>query len=301
VLERAIAHKDMPAKLVTFFNDADDNHTGTLQAEINKLPGINTLKYPPVVRCGKVDQAFEAYLQATRFVPTFTFVDPWGYKGLSLKLVNGVIKDWGCDCVFFLNYNRVNAGFDNPAVRIHIDALFGEERANLMRPVLATLSPDGREAYILENLAQAIKQMAPKVYVLPFRFRSLKGTRTTHILVFVSKHFRGYEIMKDIMSKESSAAHEGVATFTYSPADAHTPLLFALSSHSLSSLKSSLLTDFAGQAITHERLYERHSVDKPYVRPNYRKVLLELEAEQKITCSEHRKNTLAPHITIAFP
>lgn len=146
-----------------------------------------------------------------------------------------------------------------------------------------------------------IKQMAPKVYVLPFRFRNLKGTRTTHILVFVSKHFRGYEIMKDIMSKESSAEHEGVATFTYSPADANTPLLFALSTFSLSALKSSLLTDFAGKTITHEQLYERHSVDKPYVRPNYRKVLLELEAEQKITCSEHRKNTLARHITIAFP
>jgi hypothetical protein len=23
------------------------------------------------------------------------FVDPWGYKGLSLQLVNAVVKDWG--------------------------------------------------------------------------------------------------------------------------------------------------------------------------------------------------------------
>jgi three-Cys-motif partner protein len=89
VLERAIAHKDMPSKLVTLFNDADGNHTGTLQTEINKLPGINTLKYPPVVRCGKVDEALEASLAATQFVPAFTFVDPWGYKGLSLSSSTG--------------------------------------------------------------------------------------------------------------------------------------------------------------------------------------------------------------------
>src|SRR5207248_10024637 len=41
---------------------------------------------------------------------TFLFVDPFGYKGLSLQLVNSVIKDWGCDCVFFFNYNRISMG-----------------------------------------------------------------------------------------------------------------------------------------------------------------------------------------------
>jgi len=212
VLEKALEHKDMPNMLVTLFNDASDEHTSSLVDEINKIPAIGKMKYAPQVRCGEVDKAFEGYLKTTRFIPSFTFVDPWGYKGLSLKLVNGVIKDWGCDCVFFLNYNRVNAGFGNKIVDQHIDALFGENRAKAMRPKLKTMSPEEREAYILENLAQAIKEMAStKAYVLPFRFRNANNTRTTHILVFVSKHFRGYEIMKDIMSKETdNPAREAV-------------------------------------------------------------------------------------------
>lgn len=302
VLEKAIEHNDMRNMLVTLFNDASGDHTSTLVDEINNLPGVEKMKYAPEVRCGQVDKAFEDYLHTTRFIPTFTFVDPWGYKGLSLKLVNGVIKDWGCDCVFFLNYNRVNAGFGNKIVDHHIDALFGEDRANTMRPELKKMTPEEREAYILENLAQAIKEMAPtKAYVLPFRFRNPTDTRTTHILVFVSKHFRGYEIMKDIMAKESSSEHEGVASFTYSPSDKTNPLLFSLSNFSLSNLKKDLLQEFKGRTILHERLYEEHSVDKPYLRPNYRKVLLELEDEKKITCSEHKRNTLAKHVVITFP
>jgi three-Cys-motif partner protein len=301
VLEKAIQHPKMSQMLVSMFNDADNEHTSTLQEEIDKLPGIKTLKHKPEVRCGAVDEAFTEWLATTRLIPMFSFVDPWGYKGLSLKLVNGVIKDWGCDCVFFLNYNRVNAGFGNSIVDKHIDALFGEDRAAKMRPKLLKMTPDQRESHILENLAQAIKALALKAYVLPFRFRNLKGTRTSHILVFVSKHFLGYDIMKGIMAKESSSEYEGVATFTYSPADKTNPLLFSLSNFSLSSLKRALVKDYAGKTIVHEKLYEQHSVDKPYLRPNYRQVLLELEAEGKVTCSKHNRNTLAKHVEITFP
>lgn len=301
VLEKAIEHPKMSQMLVTMFNDADSSHTSTLQQEIDSLPGVEKLKYKPQVRCGPVDEAFASWFTSTNFIPMFSFVDPWGYKGLSLQLVNGVIKDWGCDTVFFLNYNRVNMGFNNPAVKKHIVALFGQDRTDAMIAAMKGMAPDQREAHILENLAQAIKAIMPKAYVLPFRFRNANGTRTSHILVFVSKHFRGYEIMKDIMAKESSTEHEGVATFTYSPSDQTNPLLFSLSNFSLSNLKKSLLKQFKGRSVQHEKLYEEHSVDKPYLRPNYRKVLLELEDEGKITCSKHNRNTLAKHVVITFP
>jgi hypothetical protein len=47
--------------------------------------------------------------------------------------------------------------------------------------------------------------------------------------VLLTKHFKGYEIMKEIMAKESSVVEQGVPSSTYSPAAQSTPLLFALS------------------------------------------------------------------------
>jgi len=226
VLQHAINDPELRDMLVTLFNDADANHTATLQTEIDKLPGIEKLKYRPHVSCGEIGEDAEKFFGETRLIPSFSFVDPFGYKGLSLKIVNGVIKDWGCDCIFFFNYGRINAGISNPKVEIHMEALFSTNRATKLRAALEGKSPDEREALILEELSQAIKEMGG-TYVLPFRFK--RGKRTSHSIVFVSKHFRGYEIMKDIMARESSTEDQGVASFTYSPADASMPLLFSLS------------------------------------------------------------------------
>lgn len=185
VLEGAIQDPDLSKMLVALLNDQDTNHTRTLQQEISGLPGIETLAYKPVVMCGPIDQDAETYFQQTRLIPSFTFVDPFGYKGLSLGIINGVIKNWGCDCVFFFNYNRINAGISNPKVEDHMDALFTADRAATLRTDLQSKTPARREALILENLAQAIKGMGGK-FVLPFRFKNSNGARTSHSLVFVS-------------------------------------------------------------------------------------------------------------------
>jgi hypothetical protein len=224
-------------------------------------------------------------------------------KGLSLKIIKGVIKDWGCDCVFFFNYNRINAGIGNKAVAGHMDALFGKERADALRARLPGLSPELREALILEELATEIKTLGG-THVLPFTFRNSSGTRTSHKLVFVSKSFKGYAIMKDIMAKESSTEDQGVPSLTYSPADWSMPLLFSLQ-RPLDQLRGSLLRDFAGQEASVAEIYERHSVDTPYVMKNYKEILKQLEVERKISVRSlkgtRRKGTLADHLLVRFP
>jgi three-Cys-motif partner protein len=303
VLQHAIDHPKMSKMLVAYFNDADSQNSATLQSEINKLPGIESLAHKPAVSCGQVDEDAEKFFNEANLVPSFTFVDPFGYKGLSLRIVNGVIKDWGCDCVFFFNYSRINAGISNPLVENHMNALFGKDRADSLRVRLPSKSPEMREALILEELAQAIKEMGGS-YVLPFRFRNASGKRTSHSLVFVSKHFKGYSIMKEIMAKESSTEDQGVPSLTYSPADASMPLLFSLQ-RPLDDLQEMLLIVFAGQEISTEQIYEKHSVDTPYILKNYKTVLSKLEEQGEITVrslkGKRKRGTFANHLLVTFP
>lgn len=300
VLEHALKSPRLSKTLVTYFNDADRSHSASLQAEINKLQGIGNLQHKPQVSCGEIGADAEKFFNETRLIPSFTFFDPFGYKGLSLKIINGVIKDWGCDCIFFFNYSRINAGLSNPLVKPHMDALFGEQRADELRTRIEGKSPDARIALILEELSQAIKEMGGK-FVLPFRFK--RGKRMTHSLVFVSKSFKGYETMKDIMATESSSEDQGVPSFTYSPADASTPLLFSLS-QPFDALKEALPLKYAGKTITMRQLYESHSVDTPYLSKHYKQALRELEAEGLITANpsvdHRRKNTFADHVSVTF-
>jgi three-Cys-motif partner protein len=302
ILQTAIENPQMAQMLMTYFNDSDGDKTATLESEIKNLPGIGKLKYKPVVTCGEVDDDAATYFNETRLVPSFSFVDPFGYKGLSLRIVQGVIKDWGCDCIFFFNYNRINAGISNPNVKTHMNALFGEERADALRARLPGLKPELREAAILEELAKEIQSLGGK-YVLPFTFRNSGGTRTSHKLIFVSKHFKGYEIMKDIMAAESSTQDEGVPSLAYSPADASMPLLFSLT-QPMSKLKEMLLKDFSGQTLCLTEIYERHSVGTRYVKRNYREALSALEASEMVTIlatkGTRRKGTYPDHVMIKF-
>jgi three-Cys-motif partner protein len=307
VLQRAIEEPDMRNMLVTHFNDRDADCAGKLKAAIQGLPGIERLKYQPRVSNAVVGEEIERKLAELRLIPTFFFVDPWGYKGLSLGLITSVLQNWGCDCVFFFNYNRVNMGLNNAAVRQHMDALFGKERADDLRGQLAGLSSSDREKLILEQLCTALKEQGA-AYVLPFTFKNERGTRTSHHLIFATKHFRGYEIMKGIMARESSEQHQGVASFEYAPASEQFPILFGLS-RPLDDLQQMLLEDFAGETLAMRQVYERHCVGTPFIDSNYKRALAALEAQGKIRveppAKERRKIkgevTFADHVRVTFP
>src|SRR5262249_12268711 len=144
-----------------------------------------------------------------KLIPTLLFVDPWGYKGLSVALIASVLRNWGCDCIFFFNYNRINPGLSNSTVQAHMRDLFGEEHFIVIRERIKGLRPEERESLIVEELSQALKASGAN-FVLPFTFRSKSGERTSHYLIFCSKHFKGYEIMKEIMAKESSESEQEV-------------------------------------------------------------------------------------------
>ena len=307
VLREAIDDPNMRNMLVTLFNDRDATTANTLQVAIDALPGIEKLKYKPRVTNEVVGERIAKMFEEVNLVPTFFFVDPWGYKGLSLGLINSVLQNWGCDCVFFFNYNRVNMGLNNVAVREHMDVLFGRDRADRLRADLAGLDPSDREKLIVEELSRALKEMGA-AFVLPFTFKNETGTRTSHHLIFASKHFKGYEIMKGIMARESSEHHQGVASFEYSPASERFPILAGLS-RPLDELGDRLLTDFAGETLTMNDIYLRHSVDTPFVSGNYKRALAALEAQMKIKAeppaSERPKRkgevTFADGVRVTFP
>jgi three-Cys-motif partner protein len=248
ILEKAIEDKDMREMLVTLFNDRDAANVGKLKTTIAALPGIKTLKYEPQVSNEVVGDEIAKQFASLKLVPTFFFVDPWGYKGLSLKLINSVLQNWGCDCVFFFNYNRVNMGLHNEAVRTHIDALFGQKRGDDLRARLSGLTSTDRENLIVEELANSLKEMGAS-FVLPFAFKNERGSRTTHHLIFASKDFKGYEIMKEVMAQESSEFNQGVPTFEYSPASERFPTLFELL-RPLDDLAKLLSKEFAGETLT---------------------------------------------------
>ena len=301
ILKRAIADPDMREMLITIFNDIDYNNTQSLQDAISSLDGINTLKHQPIVLNKEVGEEIVQNLQRIRLVPTLFFIDPWGYKGLSLKLISSAITGWGCDCIFFFNYNRINPALTNPIVETHMNDLFGKDQADILRQEVRNLHPDQRESRIIQAIGDALKKVGGS-YFLPFCFKNEDKDRTSHYLIFVSKNHRGHNIMKDIMAPYSSTMIQGVPSFKY---DEKPVQLSLFDSQPLDNLANMLLDEFAGQTMTMLEVYERHDVGKNYTEKNYKEALKKLESQSKITVerpsSKQKQNTMGDKVTITFP
>jgi three-Cys-motif partner protein len=226
VLEQAVTDPDLRALLSTIFNDRE--HAEALRENINAIEGIASLAHQPQVYGFDVDDDL-AGIFSQKLPPSFSFIDPFGYKGVTLKLLQGMLKDWGCDLILFFSYARINAAIDNEIFEDHVTALFGERRLVALREELRGKSPRTREALILESFSQALSKMGFP-FVTPFCFRRPNQERTSHHLIFVTKAKLAYTVMKEIMASESSEFDQGVPSFSYSKSlsEYETPLLFSL-------------------------------------------------------------------------
>jgi hypothetical protein len=63
--------------------------------------------------------------------------------------------------------------------------------------------------------------------------------------------------------------------------------------------------DFAGQEVSVANIYERNSVDTPYVMRNYKETLKQLEVDGKVAVRSingtRRKGTFADHLLVRVP
>lgn len=305
ILSKAVEDEDLKNRLVTVFNDKDDTNVKELENTINDINGIKNLTHKPEVWNQEVGDKIVSKFENINLIPTLFFVDPWGYKGLSLRLVNSVLKDWGCDAIFFFNYNRINMGVNNDKVEDHMNALFGDNQTTMIREKIVGRNRYERELIIIEELCQALKKYGSR-FVLPFRFKDIKGRKTSHHLIFVSKNFKGYEIMKGIMANESTNNNQGVPSFSYDPADflPKQTLLFQLS-RPLDELRDKLLKKYKGKTMTMREIYEDDNVDTPYIIKNYKEALIYLFENKLINAKSKtnkppRNGTFGDDIIVTF-
>lgn len=94
ILKRALKDDDLPSQLITVFNDHDPANTQTLSEVIGSLPDVGKLGHTPIILTRAVGSELITHVKKLvgYSVPTLYFMDPWGYKGLSLDLINSAIK-----------------------------------------------------------------------------------------------------------------------------------------------------------------------------------------------------------------
>jgi three-Cys-motif partner protein len=282
VAKHILSQEALRATVLMLFTEKKAKYFRALQRNIAAIPGIERLKYKPyILRQSADDSAIPDYYESRSIVPTFMFLDPFGYSGISLRLIGAVLKDWACEVMLFWNFNRINSAIRNNKVRANMDALFGSTRVDQLRMDLKGVSSEElREGIILEALRSALDEVKGR-YMQVFRFRNEAG-RLTHHLVFVTKSLLGQRLVKDIMAKESSSCDlDGVSSFEFRTGPPPPlPTLSLLdgqgSATAMQGLQNDLLAAFRGQSLTVEAIYEQHNYGTPFILKNYQEALRRL-------------------------
>lgn len=300
LIEHTLKNDNLSRKMWFYFNDIEQRNIQNLHAEISKLPGIEILS--PKIRYANdvIDIDFPNHWYLQPGVPALSFVDPCGYKGLTLNLIRKLMINPGSDCIFFFNYNRINMAVNNPIVLGHLEEVFGAEKtANLKRDLL-TMTSGQREVAILNTLFDALKTIECS-YILPFRFDSQEQDRTSHYIIYVTKSKTGHSIMKDIMHKYSIKDQDDVATFAFEkeavPGDNSKQLTFF---SKLDDLCDNLTMSFAGKTISVHDLCDSVVNDEGtfFIKKNVKEALRRLEVQNRITVEGRIRKTYNKKITM---
>jgi len=314
ILETAIQHSEFSQTLATFFNDKKIKNCQNLEKEINDLLDVDILKHQPVITNFEVDDNLIEWIRKKINFPCLFFLDPCGYKGLSLNLIQFILKGFGCDCIFFFNYLWINQHLENPVMTNNMNAFFGKARAEKLREELVEKSIEDRQNLIISSLKEALAEHGG-TYSIDYCFTKNDGNRTSHFLIFTSKHPAGLKKMTEVMGRKSSGKTEGVPSFSFNPKEKDKEkiqTLFDLYDSPIDKLADSLLNDFAGQNLTVKQIYYTHGLtgrENKYVLKNYQDALRKLEEEGKIitkpSANERRKIdrvvTFGQNVLVAFP
>jgi three-Cys-motif partner protein len=83
VLNKAIEKESYAHRLVTIFNDKDEQNVRDLEKAIRSLPNIETLKYQPEIWNEEVGDKIAAQFERVNKIPMLAFIDPWSYNSRS--------------------------------------------------------------------------------------------------------------------------------------------------------------------------------------------------------------------------
>lgn len=282
------------------FNDKDKEAATNLARLVSEHDSFKELMPPIRVYSEEVGQDLLNRV-LTHSIPTLSFVDPFGYKGMSQGLIGKLLQGFGSECIVFFNYRQFNRDITNPITQDWIDELLSKQRADALRSKVLMMGPQEREDAALQSLTEAFADVGGD-FVLPFMIRDAKSNRTSQYILHVSKKKYGHDKMKDVMARSAQFAGRVGGKFVFDPKLRNQESLFVEAD--TSDLEYQLLVDFWGATLFMSDIIDIHGIGKSFREPDYRRALLNMETRDEIICnppeSERRPGTLPITTLVRF-
>ncbi|RZT11619.1 three-Cys-motif partner protein [Mycobacterium sp. BK558] len=196
-LKRASLLKKSAAMFM--FNESDAARYRELDgwaAEANPLLPQNIQVFTRNLEFADLAQGIVTDRGNRRLVPTFAFVDPFGFKGVPIQLIADLVRDQRSELFILFSFNSVNRWIGHPQQQENMQALFG---CSTYRDAEGR-TPDYRKEFLATLYEKQLRDVGKFAHVSRFEMIEKNG-RTSYFLYHCTRSLKGLEVMRSAMWK----------------------------------------------------------------------------------------------------
>jgi three-Cys-motif partner protein len=256
------------ADLLFLFIEADRPRYESLQREVAKLVLPSNIHVQ--LEHGKCNETMNAVLdevdqQGQHLIPTFAFLDPFGFSHTPFSLVKRIARHPHCEVLITFMYEEINRFLSQQDQPDNLDNLFGTLD---WRTAAGMESPKERKAFIHSLYKRQLETAAGISYVRSFEMVN-RGNRTDYFLFFGTKSLKGLMKMKEAMWKVDVASG-----LQFSDATDPDQVLVFTNEPNFGEVKALLVRQFKGKTAGIEEIEEYILVDSPYRETHFKRQVL---------------------------
>lgn len=250
---------------------------------------------------GRFDEYLDRILTALetaghRIAPTFAFIDPFGFSGVPMRLMERLARNRRCEVLVSFMFEHLNrfAG-RQPRIEAPLDELYGTQA---WRPIAADTDAERRRRGLIDLYR---RQLIAAGFPLVRDFEMLdRGNRTEYFLYFGTTSLKGLSAMKQAMWKADPAGGT-----SFSDHIALNPQLSLVPATApVQTLRDALVARFTGTRVPIEAIEDFVLKDTIFSEKSHlkRATLAPLERDQRIDVQRPsgKKGQYPPGTSIRF-
>ena len=223
-------------------------------------------------------------------IPTFAFLDPFGYKGVRLTQVAELLASPRCELFVYFDANSTIRF----ATSGHVDdALFDLFASDAFKAAPPAGGDGVRLDYLSDLFKQRLESVGEFTHVSRFEMRGENNRVIAH-LFHATRHVKGLQLMKDAMWKVDPSG-----SFSFSDRFAGDSVLFEPEPDTRI-LQSDLLKHFAGQTVPIEDVRHYVLAQTPFADKHIKRLTLASMRKEGLVSSSHPKGSFPEGTLVTF-
>jgi three-Cys-motif partner protein len=287
-LRRLVEHRHAPnmtaCKFQFYFIEKNADNAASLTQTIDSFRRTSVATVPDNVQTVVVNDTFENVARGITdsltsrgkiLAPTFAFIDPFGYTGLSMEVIADLLRSSKSEVFVNFMVGHVQRFIEREGQEAAIESLFG------LPPEEVMAGHDGnpgasRIRHLRDVYMQQLRAVADFKYVHSFEMRNRSGN-VTYYLIHGTRHLQGVKTMKEAMWKLDPGGGQVFADRLADQTVLFTP------DPDLEPLKTALRVRFLEEGpVLAEKVEEYVLLETPYRETHMTSALKELEKARKI-------------------